>query len=593
MDLDITEVVSAIEYLSALDKEYQELDEGFLTKIECSTLNSLMKLPLIKWNESFVIKALTLLHPYHEELESLDLDFSLLDNTIDMAKLSFNGTHLVFTDVNDSIQQAIGAPLNITENSYYYEPSDVDFSKIIKINQDKKVCFDKNVLKYVNMQFNLHNINIESLFNNKNGNIKKDPMDFQKYGIGFGLMNKKFILADDMGLGKSLQSLLIAEYSDSYPCLIVCPSSLKLNWRKEIYETLGKKATILTSNKNIEPNDFYIINYESLHNYTDFIAKLNIKFMIFDESHFIKNYKAKRTKTCLEVSKQAEYIVAITGTPILNRPHELVTQLDLIGKLDDLGGYWGYSQEYCNSQEKNWGWDNSGSSNLQKLSSKLRESCLIRREKTEVLHDLPPKQRSIIPVEIVNMKEYQSKLREYNKTPKSDRQKRAELFHQCNLLSAEGKLHELKCFVEDFILSDEKVIIFAKHKAVLSKLLDMFPDAARIIQEDDVCERFKNSTEFQSNKNTKIIICSISIANAGFDLFAASNVIFAEFDYVDEINNQCEDRACRIGQVNAVNSWYLVADGTNDERILTITQDKEKITNEIKTGFKNDLIDNF
>lgn len=597
MNVDITEITSGLEFLSMLNIEMEEC--SFLSKEESSLIKTLLKLPYSKWSDCFTLRGLMLLHKYvddFEELTQLNIDFSILDNNLEKTKVSYNGEHIIFTSKNDNINKIIGHPAIVNNDEYYYQTNDLDFSNIINSNYNDEYQFDKNVLKYVNLQFNLHNLNINNLFSSYNENIKKEPMDFQKYGIAFGLLNKKIILADDMGLGKSLQSLIIAEKSGKFPCLIVCPNSLKLNWQKEISETLNRKSVILknckskTKNKYIpDESDFYITNYESLHNFKDFIVEKNIQFMIFDESHFIKNYKAKRTQVCLDISKQSEYIIAVTGTPILNRPHELVTQLDLIGKLDDLGGYWGYSQEYCNSKEEDWGWDNSGSSNLAKLSSKLRESCLIRREKKEVLKDLPEKRRSIIPVEISNLSEYNKTFKKFTLTPNSERSKKATLFHECNILSALGKMHELKSIVDEFLISEEKVVIFAKHKHVISELKKLFPDSLNIIQEDSVEDRFHNATEFQTNDSKRIIICGLDVAYFGFDLYASSNVIFVEFDYVDEKNNQAEDRLCRIGQRNSVNAWYLVADQTNDENILKIIRDKKDITDEIKNGFKTHL----
>lgn len=592
MNIDVTEIISGLQFLHDISEEFE--DCSFLSKEEISLINSLQRLPCGKWNECFAVKALTLINTYLEdfdELQNLNLDFSLIHQNMQKTKVSFDGEHIIFSS-NDNLQKIMGSPVTINNNEYYYPAESIDFSNLLS----NSICdyqFDKTILKYVNLQFNLHRLNINNLFSQKLEKVKKEPMDFQKYGVAFGLLNKKIILADDMGLGKSLQSIIIAEMANKFPCLIVCPNSLKLNWHKEITETVDRKCVVLKNCKNqkkylsnLEDAEFYITNYESLHNYSDFIAEKNIQFMIFDESHFIKNYKAKRTQTCLNISKQAEYIIAVTGTPILNRPHELVTQLDLIGKLDDLGGYWGYSQEYCDSKDEKWGWDNSGSSNLKKLSGKLRETCLIRREKTEVLKDLPEKQRSVVPIELSNLHEYREKWKEFEETPKSERSKRAKLFYECNILSALGKMHELKCFVNEFIFSEEKVVIFAKHKVVLSHLQEMYPDALRIVEEDSEEIRFENAKQFQNDNNSDIIICGLGVAYFGFDLYASSNVIFVEFDYVDEKNNQAEDRLCRIGQKNSVNAWYLVADQTNDETILDITQKKKEITDDVKEGFK-------
>ena len=130
------------------------------------------------------------------------------------------------------------------------------------------------------------------------------------------------------------------------------------------------------------------------------------KAVVLDESHYIKNYKAQRTKNVTEIGKNAAIKLCLTGTPILNRPQELLSQLGFLDRLDDMGGFWHFAERYCNAQKTQWGWDFSGASHLEELNEKLRQHCYIRRNKADVLKELPPKQRTFVPVEITNRRDY-------------------------------------------------------------------------------------------------------------------------------------------------------------------------------------------
>lgn len=578
MDLNITDLISHIEFLISLDDDYREIDDfGLLKNDEKSSLKIYSNLPNKKWNQEIYNKVLFILQKYKNEIPDFSICLDNIEPCINRIKLSYIDGKIKFSDINDLVISNFGNPLCNKNNIYNF--NDINLSSILKIKNDFK--FDKSFLNFLNIQLNMHNIKIDNNFF-ENKNIKKIPLNYQKYGILFGLFNKKIILGDDMGLGKSLQSLITCELTNQFPCLIVCPSSLIYNWQKEINETLNRTSYILKNKKNIKKSDFYIINYESIHKYSNIIKDLNINFIIFDESHYLKNKKARRTKVSLDIAKQSEYIIALTGTPILTKPKELITQLELIGKLDDLGGYWGYTSNYCDSKETSWGFDDSGNSNLDLLSKNLRTTCFIRREKKDVLSELPQKRRTILPIEIDNKEEYRIIDSLYKKT--IDKSIKQFYYHERNKIIAKGKINQMKNLVSDFIDSDQKIIIFALYNDTINLLKEIYPNELFITEDKTVEERFNISKEFQTNVNKKIIICSINIANAGFDLFAASNILFLEFSSVDEINCQCEDRSYRLGQEFSVNSWILKGISTYDERKIELVNNRKEITKNIKTS---------
>jgi superfamily II DNA or RNA helicase len=195
---------------------------------------------------------------------------------------------------------------------------------------------------------------------------------FQKAGVKFIIDHKHVILADDMGLGKTPQCIAAVVDQAAWPVLVICPSSLKLNWKREferwvdpmighnirkgdrgghsliIQVAAGKKAPAMR-----EPIDVLIVNYDIVEAWLPVILSHRWEAIICDEAHYLKNNKAKRTKAVKDLVKaqQPEYTVLATGTPFLSRPIEGWTLIQMIGKGDVFGGWMGYTQQYCNPPE--------------------------------------------------------------------------------------------------------------------------------------------------------------------------------------------------------------------------------------------------
>jgi len=233
----------------------------------------------------------------------------------------------------------------------------------------------------------------------------------------------------------TLQSIAIITGANSFPCLVICPSSLKINWQREWEKWTNKKAVLLDEKicKNFDywkacgyKMDVVIVNYESLKKYfvkeinstgkkavrlsdvtfTDFKDKF--KSLIIDESHRVKSFSALQTKLTRGIAEGKEYRLALTGTPVLNKPSDLCAQLGIIGKLNEITGnvkpYPTFVNRYCQG--------GNGSSNLKELNYKLNLHCFYRRAKEDVLTELPSKMRQIIPCDISTRREYNDALRD-------------------------------------------------------------------------------------------------------------------------------------------------------------------------------------
>jgi len=234
-------------------------------------------------------------------------------------------------------------------------------------------------------------------------------LPFQKAAIAFAKDRKHTLIADQPGVGKTIEAIGILNNDDSIKSvLVVCPASLRLNWKLEATKWCVKKWNYYVADKKgeiPENANFVIVNYERL----DLVMEHNWDFLIVDECHRVKNPKAKRTITLLgDKKKEIKGIVDnckktlwLTGTPIMNRPVELFPLLSVIDP-EGLGkNFFGFAKRYCAAHQVQVSryslvWDFTGSSNLVELQERLRTNVMIRRLKKDVLKELPGKRRQLV-----------------------------------------------------------------------------------------------------------------------------------------------------------------------------------------------------
>ncbi len=441
--------------------------------------------------------------------------------------------------------------------------------------------------------------------------LQIEPYPYQKQGIAFGLQHKRFLNGDKPGLGKTLQAIATVHTANAYPCLVICPSTLKENWKREFKKFTGKDRAMIL-NEDIKRNypsfysagicNAYITNFESLKKYfvddlTNGDKSLTMKHIVFkpeiqmfksiiiDESHRCKNGKAQQTKFCMGISQGKEYVILLSGTPVINNPKDLISQLHIMGRLGEMGGYKKFVERYCGGY--------NGASNLRELNSVLANTCFFQREKKDVLKDLPAKVRQTVICEISTRKEYNDAerdliryLREYKNSTDSQIQKsmRGEVMVRIGILrqiSARGKIKSVCDFVDDLIEQGEKVILFVNLHDVVNEFKKAFPKSVSVTGMDSHESRQSAVDRFQNDPSVKLIVCSIKAAGVGLTLTSSSNVCFVEFPWTYADCEQCEDRAHRIGQKDSVTAYYFLGEKTIDEKIYQIIQTKKEIANAI------------
>lgn len=431
--------------------------------------------------------------------------------------------------------------------------------------------------------------------------LKKDLYPFQNEGVQFvESKNGRALIADEMGLGKTIQALAWIQLNqkEGLPVVVLCPASLKLNWLKEVNTWTNLRAVVWQGREEVKTNtDIHIINYDILtdnkRKLRKDIASLKAKTLILDEVHYIKTKNALRTKAVVELAKLVKNVVALSGTPIINKPVEFFNSLNILNPAI-FPSFMKFAFRYCNPKHNGYGWNFNGASNIEELYNLLKDTVMIRRTKKEVLADLPDKYHSLIPFSIDNISDYKeaegdfiSWLNSYNPT-KSISAERAEAlvkYEALRQLAIKGKLYAVIDWVENFIDTGEKLVVFCVHKFVVDVLLNHFKNiAVKLDGGTSIVDRQKAINDFQENSNIKLFIANVKAGGVGVTLTAASNVAFLELPWTPGELVQAEDRCHRIGQKNAVGVYYLVAANTIEQDMIELLERKKRVLDAVIDG---------
>jgi len=469
--------------------------------------------------------------------------------------------------------------------------------------------------------------------------LRVEPYPYQREGIAYGLDKKRLIIGDEPGLGKTLQSIGIVDTADAYPCLVICPSSLKINWQREFEKFTGKKALVLdNSTRTTWPYllkmamyHVAVVNYESLRKFFVWDIKCQqgqsgacsgyaerslgsfgekikggksfrlkdvvfcphirmFRSIIIDESHRVKDPAAQQTIFTKGITTGKEWIILLSGTPVVNRPEDLVAQLSIMGRLQEFGGRTKFMADYCTDPKDKKA---EPAIPLSVLSDTLYANCMIRREKAKVLPQLPDKTRVDLYVDISNMPEYNlaaadlaAYLSQYTGCTDWEIRRKMRMealvrFMTLRKLATLGKVAQAVDFIRTFLENGKKLIVFCSLHEVVDQLLKFFPKAVTVTGRDTAANKQASVDAFQNNPDTMLIICSIKAAGVGLTLTASSNVAFIELAWTYADCCQCEDRAHRIGQKDNVTCYYLLGRGTIDQTVYSLIHRKKSIAAEI------------
>jgi superfamily II DNA or RNA helicase len=420
---------------------------------------------------------------------------------------------------------------------------------------------------------------------------------FQRAGVRYALERRRTFIADEQGLGKTVQALAALEADEAFPAVVVCPASMKLTWERETHQWLPARSVAVLDGRTasswtpeVQAAEIVVLNYDILEAHARRLTAREPRALVLDESHYVKNPRARRTKVAIEMAERLPpdaLRFGLTGTPILNRPEELVSQLRVLGRLREFGSGARLSRRFRSA----------GSDD--RLHWNLRANCYVRRTKQQVLPQLPAKRQDMVPVLLSNERDYrlaEADVIAWLQTLPLDLRTldakiaaalRAEQLVRLNnlrQLAAKGKLPTALAWIGDFLESGEPLVVFAEHIATQKAVIARFPDAAHILGADSTQARQRAVDAFQREDGPQLIVCSMKAASQGITLTRASNVAFLELDWTPARHDQAEDRLHRIGQDSAVTAWYLLAPDTIDETMAELLQRKRSLIDAVTDG---------
>jgi SWI/SNF-related matrix-associated actin-dependent regulator of chromatin subfamily A-like protein 1 len=419
---------------------------------------------------------------------------------------------------------------------------------------------------------------------------------FQRGGVAYVLEARRAFLADEQGLGKTVQALAALEADGAYPAVVICPAGLKLNWRREIEHWLPHRSVAVVSGTGgaVPDAEIVVLNYEIVHAHRARLALRRPRALVLDESHYVKNPRAKRTQAVRRLAEALEpdaLRLALTGTPVMNHAEELIAQLRIIGRLSDFGSGARFARRF------------QGAGAEERIHWHLRRRCFVRRLKADVLPQLPAKRQVAVPVALENEREYRlaeadvvAWLREQplelgELEARVAAALRAERLAQLNALkrlAARGKTGPALAWIDDFLASDEPLVVFAGNREVQDLVLERFPDALHVLGRDPLPQREAAVRAFQEPDGPQLMVCATRVGGQGITLTRASNVAFLDLEWTPAMHDQAEDRCHRIGQQDAVTAWYLLAAETIDETMIELIARKRGIVGAVTDGRRDE-----
>lgn len=416
---------------------------------------------------------------------------------------------------------------------------------------------------------------------------KKELLPYQIEGVR--LITTKYndvLLADHPGAGKTVQAIKASDYLKCEKILVVCPASLRENWRREfkLWSERELSITCVYKPKDLtnEPN-VLIISYDLALKYKTLFKDMSFDLLILDEAHYLKNPKSMRTKVCLDTLwGKAKKRICITGTPLPNG--RAVEAWSLFSKLSPkhFGSQRQFLSNYCIKNNGFWGVDYNKSKNLKQLGDIARQCFMIRRDRKDTIGQLPPLIRLTIPLKVDHTLDELELLFDFKKNEEegqfNERIRSARRMH--GLLKIKPSIEYLKTLLEE----STNCVVFCHHSDVLRGMAKEF-DRSNISYtlfagDTPMSERQKAIDDFQNNK-VKVFLGSLLAANTGITLTSSKDVVIVEADWVPSNNEQAEGRCYRLGQKEITRSHYLVIPDSLDDAITASIIGKQKNITEV------------
>lgn len=448
----------------------------------------------------------------------------------------------------------------------------------------------------------------DAVYNSIVFNDGKSPRPYQIDCVKFAEENNfNVIIADEQGLGKTIESLCLLRLHPEklLPCVIVVPTTVKLQWMWEIDRiccpsgSSEEKRQFLTQviqsgkEKAMPGFQIYIVTFDMLKKEDLFQYVPNIQTIIIDECQRIKNHLSDRAKAVQKIAKKCSHIIPMSGTPIKNNAGEYFTVLNLVSPIR-FPNWQRYVDTYCDSYDSGWGTKVGGLHNPQRFHDDT-SNIIIRRTKAQVLKDLPSLDRKFYHVDLdpkLN-KAYAAALQELDDLFYSDSVNEFErgsatiaIMSKLRHITGISKIDTCVDFVTEFLIScDRKITIFCHHQDVgqllEAKLNDWlkdggFPLVLMMHSGLNGDQRAQLAKDFKDT-NARIMVASTLAAGEGLNLQFCADAVMLERQWNPANEEQAEARFHRFGQENNVSVTYMLASGTIDEYFTELVEQKRSI----------------
>ena len=445
---------------------------------------------------------------------------------------------------------------------------------------------------------NLETIKKATLNSNLEVETRLPLFPFQKEAVDFvDKVGGKALIADDMGMGKTIEAIGYAVYKEYSRVLVICPASVKENWKREIKKFSGIEANLIQPHSTIKVGDIQkldgqgweIVGYSNLESYWKYFKDQKYDLIIIDEAHYIKNRKAVRSrKVMLMLKSRTNDAIFLTGTPILNKPSEIYNIFNYIRPMNFWGSD-GFAMRYCGLKQDSFGrWDYTGATNLDELKDRM--SFMIKRDKKNYLEQLPDKTINIVETSMADWSDYNDILDDFREWLKKNNLNEAATYAEAltkasYLKQAVVNNKKVEKYLDEFLNNGQKMIVFSQYRTVIDNLHKRYEDrSVKLTGLTPTGERQALVDKFQTDRSCRVFFSTIKAGGVGLTLTEADCVVFTDLSWTPADHAQAEDRAWRIGQKNNVNVYYLITPDTIEEKIWKMLKRKETMINQILEG---------
>lgn len=485
--------------------------------------------------------------------------------------------------------------------------------------------FTEDLRKWANKEYRRKNNPIKPEQITLKG-FKKTPRQYQKEGIAMMVnFGGRALLADEMGLGKTIQMLgYVHIYSKQRPVLFITSASLKLNTAQEIKECMVNEPVQILQGRSpyeLKREGIVICNYDILHYWKKYLSEFGFNIVLMDEAHKVSNPSAERTKAAKVIAKKAKKLIIATGTPA-DKPKRLYPLIQMI-KPSLFPVEYTYMYRYCDPKNNGFGMTFEGLTNGKELHKVLKENLMIRRLKKDVEKELPEKQYHFIPIELTNRKKYdraednflmflrgeieieaKRKVKqmgdEFQINQRQIRKKQRNAVKKANgftemeklkQVTIEGKISGVIDWIDDFLESGNKLVVFCEHIFTVEKLAEKYKKICVEITGRVTAKQKQNAVnKFQKDKKIKLCITN-KAGQEGLTLTAAYNLAHIEYPETPKDVKQRNDRIHRIGQKEMCNIYYLFAENTIEEKTAKRLDEKARMANAVFDDITHDTED--